>query len=126
MLNLTANIRDIKVGDLPELVVALVPNILGNDGVGIRGLVDILLNVFQEGSTIFPARIGKHHLFLDLAGDMIPLGCRVPVIGCQGRPIELFLNHLDNTNPDGDRASDNGGCHGLNLGTRKSKVDDTH
>lgn len=106
MLHLPADIGNIKVRNLAELVVTLPANILRKNGIGIRRLIDILLNVFQEGPTVFATSIRKHHLFLDLTRDMVPPGCRVPVICCQGRPIELFLNHLDDTDADGDRSSD--------------------
>lgn len=115
MFHLSANIGDIEIPNPAELVTAFVPNIFGNDGVGIRSLVDILLDVFQESSAVLSTRIRKHHLFLYLARDMVPFGGRVFVIGGQGRPIELLLNHFDDPDPDGDRASDDGRCHGLYL-----------
>ena len=105
MLYLPANIGNVKVRDLTKLLVAFIANVFGKDRVGIGCLVDILLNVFQEGSTILATRIGKHHLFLYLARDVIPLRCRVFVIGGQRRPIELFLNHFDDTDPDRYSAS---------------------
>ena len=115
MLHLAAYIGNIKVWNLAELIVALVPNIFRKNCIGIGCLVDILLNVFQERPTIFATSIRKHDLFLDLARDMVPLGSRVFVIGCQGGPVELFLDHFDDPDADRDGASDHGSCHSFYL-----------
>jgi len=125
MFHLSTNIGNIETRNLTELVIALVSNIFGNDRVGIRSLVDILLDVFQERSTVLATHIGKYDLFLDLSRDMVPLRCRVFIVRGQRRPIELFLNHFDNTDSNRYGPRDDRGCHGFYLRTRESKIHDT-
>ena len=64
MLHLSANIRDIKVGDLAELVIAFYPNIFGNHVVRGRHRRDILLNIFQEGRAVLASAGWDRELFL--------------------------------------------------------------